>query len=200
VIPDFRFAPLPATCADFDPPCGQVYGACCYDETCAYERPSECGGEYAGDGVPCDPNPCLCYDAEMTAPGTWTGTTVGAGDDCALRAGQDVIIKVEIPTDGNWQFDVCASSPGWDTYMYIGTDCCTSTWSNDDGCPTTGVLSILQLSGLAAGTYYVDVEPYGSSVTGPVTLTVANYEPSDRAAVPAELAPTKLEQLKPARD
>jgi hypothetical protein len=195
VIPDFRFAPLPATCADFDPPCGQVYGACCYDETCAYERPSECGGEYAGDGVPCDPNPCLCYDAEMTAPGTWTGTTVGAGDDCALRAGQDVIIKVEIPTDGNWQFDVCASSPGWDTYMYLGTDCCQSTWSNDDGCPSYAVLSIIQVSDLTAGTYYVDIEPFSSSAAGPVTLTVANYEPGDRTAAPHAARASK--RLKP---
>jgi hypothetical protein len=194
-IPGYRFAPAPATCADFEPPCGQISGACCYEETCAYERPSDCGGEYVGDGVPCDPNPCLCYDAEMTAPGTWTGTTVGAGDDCALRVGQEVIIKVDIPTDGNWQFDVCASSPAWDTYMYLGTDCCQSTWSNDDGCPTVGVLSIIQVSGLTAGTYYVDVEPYSSSVTGPVTLTVANYDPSDRSTVPA--SPPVMKKLRP---
>jgi hypothetical protein len=180
-IPGYRFSPDPATCAEFEPPCGQIHGACCYEETCAYERPSECGGEYRGDGVPCDPNPCLCWDAEMTAPGTWTGTTVGAGDDCALRTGQDVIIKVEVPTGGNWQFDVCASSPGWDTYMFLGTECCQSTWSNDDGCVAYSMLSIIRRPALPAGTYYVDIEPYGSTTTGPVVLTVANYDPADRS-------------------
>ncbi|NLG44636.1 MAG: hypothetical protein GX547_15445 [Phycisphaerae bacterium] len=91
-------------------------------------------------------------------------------------------MKVTVPTDGNWRFDLCASSPGWDAYMYIGTECCQSTWYNDDGCTTASVLSILNLTGIPAGDYYVDIEPFSVTATGPVTLSVSAYEPSDRGA------------------
>ncbi len=160
-------------------------GACC--ETLVGECEDDviwqdcvgAGLRFVGDTLcaaldpPCTP----CVDVELIAPGVWSGDTTGAGDNCALRAGQDITVKVTVPTDGNWRFDLCASSPGWDTYMYIGTDCCQSTWYNDDGCTTASVLSILNLTGIPAGDYYVDIEPFSVTATGPVTLSVSAYEP-----------------------
>jgi len=63
-VPHWRFSAF-ATCDELEPPCGEVRGACCYASECVYQRPMECadgGSTYKGDGVPCDPNPCLCAD------------------------------------------------------------------------------------------------------------------------------------------
>jgi hypothetical protein len=193
-----------ASCDELNPVCGSP-GACCDAATAVCEDGvliGACAGEATPDTLCADLVPACgeCHDAEMVAPGTWTGTTVGAGDDCNLRAGADVTVKVTVPTAGNWKFDLCASSPSWDTYMFIGTDCCLSSWYNDDGCTTDGVLSTLSLAGLAAGDYYVDIEPYDATVSGPVTLTVGTYVQEARAAAPAQMAPTKLEQLSPVRE
>jgi hypothetical protein len=178
-------------------------GACCEtfvgecEDDVVWQDCVGSGIRFVGDTLCEDLNPpCTpCVDVELIAPGAWSGDTTGAGDHCALRAGQDITVKVTVPTDGNWRFDLCSSSTVWDTYMYIGTDCCQSTWYNDDGCGN--VLSALDLTGLPAGDYYVDIEPYSASVTGPVTLTVSELAPADRSAAPATVAPTKLEQLTP---
>jgi hypothetical protein len=44
--------------------------------------------------------------------------------------------------------------------MYLGSDCCTSTWYNDDGCPTTSALSIIQANISTPGVYIATVEAY----------------------------------------
>ncbi|MBP9025393.1 MAG: hypothetical protein KBH81_04505, partial [Phycisphaerae bacterium] len=182
-------SPGPGACCD-------VYAGECEDDV-VWQDCVGSGIRFVGDTLCEDLNPpCTpCVDVELIAPGAWSGDTTGAGDHCALRAGQDITVKVTVPTDGNWRFDLCSSSTVWDTYMYIGTDCCQSTWYNDDGCGN--VLSALDLTGLPAGDYYVDIEPYSASVTGPVTLTVSELAPADRSAAPATVAPTKLEQLTP---
>jgi len=163
-------------CAELDPLCGEVYGACCYEETCLYERPSECTGEYMGDGVPCDPNPCLCTDLWMDAPGCIDGDTTGAGDDCALRAGEEQIVAVTIPYESTWAFSLCGGAT-WDTYMFVGTTCCgQEVGYNDDDCyygPYAARALQSEVRALVgAGTYYVDIEPYSEATVGPYTLCV----------------------------
>jgi len=134
-------------------------GACCVEETCHYLDPYECdqlGGEYLGDGTTCDPNPCLCADHWVDAPGGWTGTTCGAGDDCDLRSGEEVIYAVNIPTAGTWAIDLCGST--YDTYLFVGTSCCgAELGSIDDYC---GLQSYLEVT-VGPGTIYVDIEGYG---------------------------------------
>jgi len=167
-----RFAAF-ATCEELDPPCGQMRGACCYGEECAYERPSECGGEYQGDGVPCDPNPCLCADffvyPEGDPPLVLSGTTCGMGDDCALRVGEDVSFAVHIRWPGLWTFSLCDST--LNTYWNIGHECCTAYWSEDDSpeCGTAGYL----LNYFEPGVYYIDLEPSSPGACGNYVLTIS---------------------------
>jgi hypothetical protein len=197
-IAHFRFAPY-GVCDEFDPPCSEVQGACCYEEECVYQHPEACyggGGSYGGDGVPCGPNPCLCADGLITAPGAWGGNTCFDSDDCDLRAGRDLIVKVLIPSAGNWQFDLCWSSPAWDTYMFLGTECCASNWYNDDGCSTDWSLSVIERPALPAGTYYVDIEPCPVDDCGDVFLAVWNHEPAGDAQR-AKTAPMTLEEVAP---
>ncbi|HVP10608.1 MAG TPA: hypothetical protein VMV94_05390, partial [Phycisphaerae bacterium] len=114
------------------------------------------GGEYKGDGSGCSPNPCLCADFFVNAPGSWTGTTCGAGNDCGLRNTEEVIYAVTIPWDGTWIFDLCGST--FDTYMFVGTSCCGAELGyNDDYCNYQSQMTFTEL---AAGTYYMDIEGY----------------------------------------
>jgi len=51
-------------------PVSQPTGACCVGSECSIETARDCGnmgGQYMGDNVPCDPNPC----ATPTKPSTW---------------------------------------------------------------------------------------------------------------------------------
>ncbi|HVP13234.1 MAG TPA: hypothetical protein VMV94_18825, partial [Phycisphaerae bacterium] len=83
-------------------------------------------------------------------------TTCGAGDDCALRTGEEVIYAVNVPWDGTWIFSLCGST--YDTYMFVGTSCCGAELGyNDDYCNWQ---SQMTFTGLAAGTYYMDIEGY----------------------------------------
>jgi len=159
------------TCDELNPPCGEIYGACCYEEECAYERPSLCAGEYQGDGVSCDPNPCLCADfwvyPQGDPPVVLSGTTCGMGNDCELRDTEEVIVAVQISWPGTWTFSLCGSS--FDTYWYFGNDCCTQYWSQDDSteCGTAGYLSTY----FDPGVYYIDIEGYNGC--GNYVLTIS---------------------------
>jgi hypothetical protein len=57
----------------FPNPCPQPpVGACCIGADCLIQTPAECaaqGGEYLGDDVPCDPNPCLPIAGQKTSWG-----------------------------------------------------------------------------------------------------------------------------------
>jgi hypothetical protein len=169
-------------CVELTPPCGNP-GACCDDATATCVdgvmelacEPRFVAGTLCADIDP----PCgelMCFDASIDAPGTWSGNTCGAVNDCALRTSEDLIVRVIIPTSGNWQFDLCTGTSVWDTYLYVGNDCCVGTWSDDDGCPSPmdNVLSRIRISGLAAGTWYATIEAY-SSACGPVTLSITWY-------------------------
>ena len=153
-------------------------------------------------GVPCDgigsnyvasliceePPPCP-IDYSVTAPGSWSGSTCGADNDCALASSEEHMYEVTIPTTGMWVFSLCDST--YDTKLYVGSLCCTQDVGyNDDNanCGVGALQSELQAL-VTAGTYYVDIEGYGSDcgnytldvfmVVGPANDLCENAEPVD---------------------
>lgn len=126
------------------------------------------------------PGPCL-VDFVMNGAGSQAGTTVGGGNNCTLRASQDIVVQVNIPCADTWTFSLCGGS-SWDTYLYLGTSCCSaSVGQNDDGCGLQSTIT----SALAPGTYYVTIEAFGSGTTGTFTLNVTS-------ALPCSVLPVTL--------
>jgi hypothetical protein len=117
----------------------------------------------------------VCVDFFLTAPGTVSGNTTGAGDNCNLRVGEEQIVAVTIPTAGQWSFSLCPTGT-WDTYIYLTTACCggTTLAQNDDYCSLTSEIHCFAIA--AAGTYYLDIEPW-SGGSGPWTLIVSACAP-----------------------
>ncbi|MBI5058755.1 PPC domain-containing protein [candidate division KSB1 bacterium] len=143
--------------------------------------------------APCAP--CV-PDLTLAAPGSISGSTCGAGDNCNLRAGEDVTVAVTIPTAGNWTFSLCDPVTNWDSYMYVTTACCGGTVlaQDDDACPEFGVgLSLIPSLALAAGTYYVDIEPFSAGVCSTWTLVVSQPAP----CAPLYLATAPFTQASP---
>jgi hypothetical protein len=63
-----RFA-ADTLCADLDPPCGEIPGACCVGVVCSEVSSAECGtagGTFLGEGTTCLPDICGCADATIT--------------------------------------------------------------------------------------------------------------------------------------
>ena len=119
--------------------------------------------------VSCTPPPPCVPDFLLTAPGSVTGNTCGAGDDCMLRAGEDQIVEIFVPSAGLWTFSLCPGF-GWDTYLFLSETCCGAALaSNDDFC---GLTSEITYDIPAPGVYYIDVEPY-SGGCGDWTLVVS---------------------------
>jgi hypothetical protein len=115
------------------------------------------GSNYVASVECNEPAPCQ-IDYSVNAPGSWSGNTCGAGNDCDLGASEDVMYEVTIPHDGIWDINLCNSS--YDTYLYVGTLCCDDDLGSvDDSC---GLQSNLVLF-LTAGTYYVDVEGFSTN-------------------------------------
>lgn len=118
------------------------------------------------------PGPCV-VDYSLIGAGSVSGNTTGGGNNCTLRPSEDQVIQITIPCADTWTFSLCGGST-WDTYLYLGTGCCTSnTAANDDNC---GLQSSIT-SALTAGTYYITVEGYGSTSAGAFTLNVTSGAP-----------------------
>lgn len=118
--------------------------------------------------------PCVA-DLSMTAPDSRIGTTTGAGDNCDFRPSEEQLIEVIIPCSDTWSFSLCGAS--WDTYMYLSDNCCSGIiTSNDDASGICSPQSELSQF-LTAGTYYVTVEAWSSSITGSYTLDVSSASP-----------------------
>jgi hypothetical protein len=165
----------------------QLLGACCFtDGTC--EELTECGcqnagGDYLGDEIPCDPNPCVVCtpDFVVDAPGLWTGNTCGAGDDCEVPTpqGEDHIYEVAIPTEEDWHFSLCNSL--YDTKIGVGTECCSEDVGyNDDACYDKALQSEVTAY-LTPGTYYVTVDGY-STACGDYELVIEPPPPPPTGA------------------
>lgn len=119
-------------------------------------------------------------DFSVTAPASQAGTTVGAGNNCALRGSQDQIIEVVLPCDETYRFSLCGNAT-WDTYLYLSNSCCgASVALNDDACSVQSRIT----SVLTAGTYYVTIEAFSSGTTGAYTLDVTSLNP---CALPVEM-------------
>jgi hypothetical protein len=123
------------------------------------------------------PGADFVVDAPYAGPTDPMRTTCGAGDDCAIRVGEDHTYQVNIPNAGIWTFSLCGST--FDTYMFVGTSICGQEIGyNDDFC---GLQSQLTATLAAAGAYFVDIEPYSSTYCGDYVLNVWEEIPLDGA-------------------
>lgn len=112
---------------------------------------SSCGG---GGGGGCTPD--FTVSAPYSGPAR---STCGAGNDCSTQTSPNHIYQVNIPSSGSWRISLCGS--GYDTYLAMGSSCCSSTFTDDDGCSGTYQSQIS--TSLSAGTYYVSVEGYNGA-------------------------------------
>lgn len=120
------------------------------------------------DLIPC--SGCR-LDGTIAAPGSVTGNTCGAGNDCGLRNSQEQTYAVVIPYASDWTFSLCNSNPNWDPYIYLTQTCCGSVITqNDDGCGYP--LSTINCYPLSAGVYYLTVEGFIDSGCGEYELNV----------------------------
>lgn len=160
-------------------------GACCEIATGAclgnYSEP-DClaiGGTTWHGGEDCAtficPQPCI-PDVIVNGPYPYTETnnTCGAGNDCDLRASEDIIYQVNIPQDGEWHFALCGAT--WDTYMYLATGCCSGVIAYDDDACNPGLQSEFTVT-ITAGTYYLIVEGYSSTGCGEYPLLIEFIPP-----------------------
>jgi hypothetical protein len=118
----------------------------------------------------------VTYDYSVTAPGSWNGTTCGAGDDCSLRQSPDIIYEITIPFEGAWTFSLCNSPETWNSFIYLGNAPCLNIAANDDYCEIAGRSSIR--AGIPAGTYYLTIEGFNIDDCGSFTLDVTGVPPA----------------------
>lgn len=129
-----------------------------------------------------------CADYSVAAPGVWSGSTCGEGNDCDQRASTEVIYEVTIPQSGlNWNFTTCDAVTDFDSYLILMSACCggTTIASNDDNCSLAGHgLNSTFASGiLDAGLYYLVLEAFGGSECGNYALSIQ----PDLRCVPCEV-------------
>lgn len=102
-----------------------------------------------------------------------TGSTTGAGNDYSGGGGPDLVFKFTIYESNDIFIHTIGSS--FDTIIYVGSQCGTSNVGiNDNG---AGNQSILQLSNLAAGDYYIVVDGYDSNSYGNFVLEIEASPP-----------------------
>jgi hypothetical protein len=97
-------------------------------------------------------------DMSLTAPGVISGNTCLANDDCPYVAGADQIVRVTIPRDGRWTFDLCDGRT-WDADLYLSRSCCSDTI----------------LSHATYGCDYLPPDWVSRPAIGPITLTAGEY-------------------------
>jgi hypothetical protein len=115
-----------------------------------------------------------CVNGLLAAPGFYDSSTVNQQNTCALRPSKDFTVQVDIPCDGNWIFETCGGNTDFDTWIHLGTTCCSADLgSNDDNC---GLQSRITANGLTAGTYFLTVEGYANAGAGNFTLHVYEDE------------------------
>ncbi len=132
-----------------------------------------------------------CVNALINAPGSYSASTCGAFDDCALRPGQDQIVQVNLPYTGDWTFQLCDPVVNWDSYLIITSQCCggATIGADDDDCPEFAVgHSQIACTTLTAGTYFVDIEPYSMTVCSTFTLQVIACSPPPGCAGTVQLS------------
>lgn len=128
----------------------------------------------SGGGGACTPT--CAADFSVSAPGTWSGNTTGAGDDIDVTGldGPDHVYAVDLSCDGNWRFSLCGAT--YDTKIEVSDACGGAPLTggyNDDAC---GVQSEVTLNGLSAGTVWVIVDGLNGAA-GNYTLEVTEVTP-----------------------
>lgn len=172
--PPLRFA-MDTLCADLDPPCGMINGACCYpDGSCVVTEADDCvdPNVYMGDGTVCDPNPCPspgddCNNtASISVPGSDANTTCGRGDvyrDTCLGlydGGEDMMYEFVLSAE------TCINA-------YLSADTDYLGLAIDDSCPLDPTTCLgsntcgynvfetsIEALTLQAGTYYIQVDTW----------------------------------------
>ncbi len=130
---------------------------------------------------PCNP------DFSVAAPGTWSGNTSLAQNNCWQRPAQDVTYAVTVPYTASWKFSLCSAETQVRTHIYLSTDCCGGNLITDDqnSCGGSYGPSVIWHQLLEAGTYYLTIEGQYVNDCGPYQLTIeewipcAVYQPGD---------------------
>ena len=138
-----------------------------------------------------------CNETTVTAPGTFTGTTLGAGNSCFLRPSEDATYEVVVPNDGIWTFSLCGST--YDTFLYLGTDCCSGDLASNDqfGCPDGSFNQSSITQNITAGTYFVTIEGWQPTLAGDYTLTIVEQEPLPNDECEGAISLTQTEVCSP---
>lgn len=136
-----------------------------------------------------------CWDGNITGTGSVSASTCNAGNESALRPSTDRIYRVQIQQAGCYNFSLCGSSAFWDSYMFLTTACPGNTVnggtvlaSSDDGCGSFAGHGVISNVNLAAGTYFLTVEGFGSSDCGNFTLNVTSGSAPVAGAISAPAA------------
>ena len=121
-------------------------------------------------------------DFDLTAPGSVSGNTCFAVNNCTLEESEDQIVRVTIPNSGRWQFGLCDGEL-WYAKILLTADCCEDSIiaESDYGCAYDYQWyvsrPIIRPRYLEAGVYYVDIEGYRDGECGNWTLTVEELLP-----------------------
>ncbi|MBU1937957.1 T9SS type A sorting domain-containing protein [bacterium] len=186
----------------------RCHGACCLPTgECAWMTPTDCacaGGEFMGENVPCDPNPCVepeqCPYENRDIDGDECPPPAGAYITCVDTLCGDVGFDgrpPHPPTD--WDYyefivpeGVCyelvidvfgndtpghwTEGQGLDPQVRVHNDDCEQIYFDDDG--GEGLDSRLETDCLSPGTYYISVRGWTNSI-GPYILAVYCVECED---------------------
>jgi hypothetical protein len=123
------------------------------------------------DGADGDMGTCSCPEP-ITSSGTYTGTTSGSSVYRGLCGGSGPEWVFSIVMTGTSWVTLETLGTSWDTVLYVRESPCdtgTEVDCDDDG--GSIVDSYLRVR-LRAGTHYVFVDGFGSTSSGPFTLTV----------------------------
>jgi hypothetical protein len=146
--------------------CAPCVGACCRGTACTQEVREACvsGGGCWHQDTPCTPSPCTGVDFVVAGPYPYStlGNTCGAGNNCPLRASEEQIYEVHIPSAGMWAFALQGTT--WTPSLYLGNCPCLGDIASSNG-------SIQ--ANLGAGVYYLTIEGFGSTDCGSYGLRIA---------------------------
>lgn len=196
-------------CANVTCPQPTPTGACCDAsgfQSCDIETADNCDegdGEYQGDGISCDPNPCIpndeCTDADgpLDIPSVAFGTTTNATSDdppafqCGDAVGANPGIWYTLIGNGNQIYaSTCDDFPfqgtaDYDTQISIFCDDCenlTCVDGNDDDCSggSLSELSTVSFCSQSGALYRILVHGFGGA-TGDFALNIMEGGSCDTA-------------------
>ena len=163
---EFNTTCAPATCDDglqngdeLGVDCGgSNCGACPCDDGVQNgdEEGIDCGGSFC--------EPCVCENTAISVPSVTSGVAAGNGNNCDLRASEDATYQFTTSVGGIWTISTCNMAT-YDTYLYLGTTCCSQDVAlNDDASGCSGYSSRMEVELAENTTYYITVEGYSTNV------------------------------------